>query len=70
MDRKINVEAFTEEQLAQASEALGVAIRNEVDATCEKINKLLDRYGLICKMEIVIGKPDELNEQRDKIKSE
>lgn len=70
MLRAINVEGLTEEQLAQTIDKLGQIIRNDVDATCDKANQLLSRYGLACKMQIVIDEADKLNELHDKIKGE
>jgi len=67
---KISVEGFTEEQLEKAIEELGSAVRCEVDASCERINKLLNCYGLACKMQIVIDTPANLNQLHDRIKSE
>ena len=70
MERKINVEGLTEEQMEQAINRVGQLIRDDVDATCERANRLLSRYGMACKMQIVIDEADKLNELHDKIKSE
>lgn len=67
--RAINVDKLTNEQLEKAVESLSGKITSEVDATCDRINKLLSRYGLKCKMQAVFEELAESDqtEARDKI---
>lgn len=59
IDRNINVEKLTQEQLENAINQVSKQIQEEVDATCSKVNKLLNRYGLECRMEIAIEEIDK-----------
>ena len=53
-DRKIDIEALTEEQLANTIKVLGEQIKEDINEVCEKHNKKLSRYGLCCKMQVHI----------------
>ena len=70
--RKINVNKLGDTQLETAISKISEQINSEVDATCDKVNKLLSRYGLKCKMQIAIEelKTSEIAEEHDKIKQE
>jgi hypothetical protein len=54
MKRKINIDKLDNNQLETAIEKISIEINKEVDYACEKANKLLNRYGLQCKMAVVI----------------
>jgi hypothetical protein len=70
--RKINVSKLDDSQLETAIHKISEQINSEVDATCDKVNKLLSRYGLKCKMQIAIEElnASEIAEEHDKIKQE
>ena len=46
VDRKIDVNKLSNDELEKTIQVLGDQIRNDVDALCEKYNKKLNRYGL------------------------
>lgn len=55
MDKRvIQVNKLDNEQIEMAIQKISEHINDEVDATCNKVNELLIRYGLKCKMKIVI----------------
>lgn len=70
--RPINVDKLTDEQLEAAVQKIANKINEEVDATCEKVNKLLSRYGMSCKMQIVIERSSTTNkaDEHDKIEQD
>jgi hypothetical protein len=70
--RPINVDKLTDEQLEAAVQKIANKINEEVDATCDKVNKLLSRYGMTCKMQIVIERSEATNkaDERDKIEQD
>ena len=59
VNRKINVDQLTEEQLQTAIDTIGGNMRKDVDEICEKYKKLLKRYGLTCKMDVHIGEEEQ-----------
>lgn len=71
IDRPINVEKMTDEQLETAIVKLSNKITTDVDAVCERANELLKRYGLSCKMQIVIEQLnlDDTTKNHDKIET-
>jgi len=52
-NRKINVEKLNDKQLQQAIDKVSELVNQEVAQVCDNVNKLLKRYGLKCKMQIV-----------------
>lgn len=54
VDRKIDVNKLSNDELEKTIQVLGDQIRNDVDALCEKYNKKLNRYGLACKLGVHI----------------
>jgi hypothetical protein len=60
--RPIDVEKLGNEQLEIAISKISNQITSDVDATCEKANELLSRYGLKCKMAVVIEELELLAE--------
>lgn len=52
--RKINLEKLDDDQLEQTITVLSNKITKDVDILCEEMNKTLLRYGLQCKMQIMI----------------
>jgi hypothetical protein len=60
--RKINVEELGEEGLEQAITKVSAKINEEVDKACSNINELLSRYGLACRMKVVIDSEENLQE--------
>jgi hypothetical protein len=61
-ERKIDIEKLTEEQFEAAVQAVGKKVNEKVDAVCEEANKLLKRYGLSCKMHVVIDTEENFND--------
>jgi hypothetical protein len=70
--RHINVDNLGDKQLETAIQKISAQINSDVDATCDKVNQLLSRYGLRCKMQIAIEelKVSEIAEEHDKIKQD
>lgn len=54
VDRAISVDKLSEVQLEEAIKKISDKITTDVDMVCDKANLLLKRYGLSCKMQIVI----------------
>ena len=52
--RSVDVSNLSPEQVDALSDQIGNKIRELVDTTCEKANKILKVYGLEAKMQIVI----------------
>lgn len=50
-DRKIDVENLTDEQLQIAIDAISKKVKLEIEATIARINGLVSRYGLTCKLQ-------------------
>lgn len=67
--RAINVDKLDEKQLETAIDRISSKITTDIDEVCDKANKLLARYGLCCKMQIVIEelKTSDITEKHDKI---
>lgn len=57
--KKVNVEKMSETQLNKAIKSISERITKNVDQTCEKANKLLSKYGLKCKMQIIITEQEQ-----------
>jgi len=53
INRTIDVNKLDDEQLNMAIEKISGKITAEVDATCDRVNELINRYGFKCKMQIV-----------------
>lgn len=70
--RHINVDKLGDKQLETAIQKISAQINSDVDETCERVNQLLSRYGLRCKMQIAIEelKTSEIAEEHDKIKQD
>jgi len=54
INRAIDVEKLGDEQLENAINKISNQITGDIDNICNKANELLNRYGLQCKMQIVI----------------
>ena len=63
--RSIDVDNLSDDQLEIAITKISNQINKEVDLTCEKANALLSRYGLICKMQILIESATEAKDSQD-----
>ena len=57
--RSVDTNALSDEQVELLQEQIGTKVRDLVDATIEKANKILNIYGLQAKMQIIIQKKDE-----------
>jgi len=57
--RSVDISTLNEEQVELLQEQIGIKIRELVDGTIEKANKILNIYGLQAKMQIVIQQKDE-----------
>jgi hypothetical protein len=70
-DRKINTDALSEDQLEASIKKLTQVIDKDVNETCERVNQLLARYGLKCKMQLVFQNLDDFDEPvtHDKIEA-
>lgn len=64
MTRNVSIEKLDDKQLEKTIDKISAKINKEVDATCSKVNQLLARYGLQCKMQIVFEELDS-NTQAD-----
>lgn len=60
--RKIDVDNLTNEQLKAAEDALGKKINAKIDETCKEVNSWLQRYGMVCKMQIMIDTEANFND--------
>lgn len=58
-DRKIDVNAMDDNQLESTISALSNKITGRVEDLAEDINKTLKRYGLKCKLGLVIEKLED-----------
>jgi hypothetical protein len=67
VDRKINVEKLTDEQLEAAIASVSGKIGKITDKAITEANKLLARYGLVCKMQIAF---EALTSESDTIESD
>ena len=52
----VNIEKLNNKQLEVEVKKVSDKIISYVDKTCDRANKLLKKYGLSCKMSIVIEK--------------
>jgi hypothetical protein len=59
MSRKIDLEKLTKEQFQASIDKLIQQVDKEVDKSCGKVNQLLAKYGLKCKMQIVLEHLDD-----------
>ena len=58
--RKIDVEKMSEEQLEKAILNISNKIKIDLEELINKSNQLLNRYGLACKMNILIDTEDKI----------
>lgn len=60
IDRKINVEKMSEEQLEKAISSISGKIKTDLEELVKNSNAMLNRYGLACKMNIMIDTEDKI----------
>jgi hypothetical protein len=65
IDRKINVEKLTEEQLAKAEAAISEKVRNKIDWLVDRWNPVFSKNNHKCRVKIAIGYESEITPSSD-----
>lgn len=55
---KVNIHELSAEHIDEISLNVGEQVRNICDQAIEDANKILSQYGLVAKMQIVVGHPE------------